>query len=76
MPWIRRVSRRVLTAEPRDRSNVGSRGTCGEKKLTLEQVPVRLLRFSPLSIIPPLLHTLLFIYHRRPVLIAIDSVVN
>jgi hypothetical protein len=31
MPWIRRGIRRALTAEPRDRSNVGSCGMCGEK---------------------------------------------
>jgi len=46
------------------------------KKSALEQVSVRLLRFSRVSIIPPLIHTRSLIYHRRLVLIAIDSVLN
>jgi hypothetical protein len=40
------------------------------------EVCAGILRISPVTIIPPLLHTHSFIYHRRCILLAINSVVK
>jgi hypothetical protein len=49
------VSRRPLTAQARVRSRVGPCGICGRQG-ALGQVFSRVLRFSPVSFIPPVLH--------------------
>jgi hypothetical protein len=56
------VSRRPLTAEVRVRSQFGPCGTyCGQGGVGTDFLPV--LQFSPVSIVPPLLHTHSSIYH-------------
>jgi hypothetical protein len=49
------VSRRPLTAEARVRALVSLHGSC-VGKIGLAQIFLRVLQFSPVSIIPPLLH--------------------
>jgi hypothetical protein len=49
------VSRRLLTAEARVRALVSLHGSC-VGKIGLAQIFLRVLQFSPVSIIPPLLH--------------------
>jgi hypothetical protein len=49
------VSRLPLTEEARVRSRVGPCGICGGK-VALGQVYLRVLRFSPVNFIPPMLH--------------------
>jgi len=51
-----------------------SRSHCMLAKLTLEQLFLRVLGLSPVSIIPPLLHFLiLFMYHRRYMILTDSS---
>ena len=45
-------------------------------EVALGQILPPVLQFSPVSIIPPLLHTHLFISHRRCIISAIDSIVK
>jgi hypothetical protein len=52
VPWLRRG----VTAEARVRSRVSPRGI-SQDKVVLTQVFLRVLRFSPVSMIPPVLHT-------------------
>jgi hypothetical protein len=54
------VNRRPLTAESRVRARVNPFGICG-RKVALGQVFPRVLRFSPLNIIPPAF--LILMYH-------------
>jgi hypothetical protein len=44
--------------------------------LAMGQASLRVLRFAPVSIIPPTNHMHSFIYHRHNTVTAIDSVVN
>jgi hypothetical protein len=44
-----------------------------EGKLVLGQVFLRVVVLSPVSIIPPTLHTRSFIYHRPSVILAFES---
>jgi hypothetical protein len=48
----------------------------GPGKVGLRQVPLRLHRFSHVSIIPPMLHIPTFIYDRRHIILATYSVIS
>jgi hypothetical protein len=50
------VSRRPLTAEARVRSRISPCGNCGEQSGTGTGFSPRVLRFSPVNFIPPVLH--------------------
>jgi len=45
-------------------------------KLALGRGFLRVIRFSPVSVIPPMLHTRLLICHKRRVTLAVYSVVK
>ena len=45
-------------------------------KVALGQVSVAVLRFFPITIIPPLLHTHSFMYHRRCIILMLGADVN
>jgi len=51
-------------------------GRCSEPKMTLEQISLRVLRFSPVTIIPLELHTLSFIFQRCSVMVTVGIIVK
>jgi hypothetical protein len=55
---VQAVSRRSPTAEARVRSRVGPFGICGGQSGTGTGFFLRVLRFSPVDFIPPVLHYL------------------
>ena len=64
LPVSQSVSRRPLNTEVPVRFQVSPRKICGGKSGTWTGLSAS-IRFSPVSIIPPLLHTHLSIYHPR-----------
>ena len=70
------ISHPPLTAEDRVQSEASQYGICGGQNDTGTQVSFRLPRFYPFSTIPPMLHTHLFIHHRRCIKSATNSVVK
>jgi len=49
---------------------------CGGQSDPGTSFSLQVLRFSPVSTIPPVLHTRLFINHRRYVILAVGSVIQ
>jgi hypothetical protein len=55
------------------------RAVCGRsavEKVALERVVLRALRLSPVSVVPPMLHTHSSACHRRCIVLATDNVVK
>ena len=69
------VSRRPVATEAWVQSQAILCGIFGGH-ITLEQGFLQILRFSPVTIIPPMFHTHSLTYHRRCMMLAIDSVVK
>jgi hypothetical protein len=66
-----------LTAETQVRSHVIAYEICEKQSdIALGQVFLQVIWFSPVSIIPPMLHTHPFIYHRRCLILAVDRAVK
>jgi hypothetical protein len=73
MDLFKAVSRRPLTAETRVRSRGSVHVGFMVDKLALEQVSLRVLRFSPVSFIPPVLH---YKEKRKKLIISITGLHN
>lgn len=69
------ASRRFLTAEQRVQFQFTPRGFCSEK-VAPGQIFIPTIQLVPANILPPVLHTHSFIYHRRYTTLTVVGVFN
>lgn len=69
------VSRLPVTTETKIRSQSRACGVCSRQKKK-GQVVFRVLRLSPVTVMPSMLHIHSFLHRRRHVILAVDSVVK
>jgi len=72
---VQAIGRRPHTAEERVQPSPFHVGFVVDQ-VQLMPVYIPALRFSPVSIIPPVIHVHLSIYRRRCIISAVDNIVN